>query len=149
MFLQVKSFVIFKFKTNQHNHDVCLFAYTLQYNECIPAASSENVSSDMCAQRRFRSDCAFTQSDQNLHWALLDSQGCKVDHADNEDSDQTEIRCAGRFESSLGAHFRKVRFLTFQLIYTIEWDNRVCRRLFYSAVLGDISVVVVVFCFFF
>ena len=32
----------------------------------------------MCAQRRFRSDCAFAQSDQNLHWARFDSQGSKM-----------------------------------------------------------------------
>ena len=35
---------------------------------------SENVPLDMCAQRRFRSVCAFAQTeymqtDQNLHWA--------------------------------------------------------------------------------
>ena len=35
----------------------------------IRAATSENVLLDMCAQRRFRSACAFAQSDQNLHWA--------------------------------------------------------------------------------
>ena len=34
----------------------------------ILAATSENVSSDMCAQRRFRSACASAQSDQNLRW---------------------------------------------------------------------------------
>ena len=28
---------------------------------------SESVTSDRCAQRRFRSACAFAQSDQNLH----------------------------------------------------------------------------------
>ena len=27
---------------------------------------SENVPSDMCAQRKFRSACVFAQSDQNL-----------------------------------------------------------------------------------
>ena len=32
-------------------------------------ATSENVPSVMCAQRRFRSACAFAQSDQNLHCA--------------------------------------------------------------------------------
>ena len=31
--------------------------------------SLENVPSDMCTQRRFRSACAFAQSDQNLHLA--------------------------------------------------------------------------------
>ena len=32
------------------------------------AVTSENVPSDTCAQRRFRSACAFAQSDQNIHW---------------------------------------------------------------------------------
>ena len=35
------------------------------------AAPSENVPLDMCAQQRFRSACAFAQSDQNLHWPLF------------------------------------------------------------------------------
>ena len=30
--------------------------------------SPENVPLDMCAQRSFRSGCAYAQSDQNLHW---------------------------------------------------------------------------------
>ena len=34
-------------------------------------AMSENLPPVMCAQRRFRSACAFAQSDQNLHWALF------------------------------------------------------------------------------
>ena len=53
---------------------------------------SENVPSDMCAQRRFRSDCAMAQSDQNPHWAhFLDNQGTTFLHADNEDSDQPAL----------------------------------------------------------
>ena len=41
----------------------------------------------MCAQRRFRSDCAFAQSDQNLHWAhFWITKDAKFRHADNEDS---------------------------------------------------------------
>ena len=32
-------------------------------------AMSENVPSDICAQRRFRSDCTFAQSDLNRRWA--------------------------------------------------------------------------------
>ena len=36
-------------------------------NVDIWAAMSGNVPSDMCAQRRFRSDSSFAQSDQNLH----------------------------------------------------------------------------------
>ena len=39
----------------------------------IIAATSGNVHSDICAQRRFRSACAFAQSDKHL-----DSQGCRV-----------------------------------------------------------------------
>ena len=43
------------------------------------ATTSENVSLNMYAQQRFRSDCAFAQSDLNLRWAqILNSQGCKV-----------------------------------------------------------------------
>ena len=39
-----------------------------------------------CAQRRFRSACAFAQADQNLLWAHLVRPGCKVSlHAENED----------------------------------------------------------------
>ena len=30
--------------------------------------TSENMPSDMCAQRWFRSACTFVQSDQNIHW---------------------------------------------------------------------------------
>ena len=35
----------------------------------IWTASWETVPSDMCTQRRLRSDCASAQSDQSLHWA--------------------------------------------------------------------------------
>ena len=42
------------------------------------AVASENIPSDMCTKWRFWSDCAFAQSDQNLHWVHLNSQGCKV-----------------------------------------------------------------------
>ena len=38
------------------------------------ATPQENVVLDMCAQRRFRSDCAYMQSDQNLHWAHFESK---------------------------------------------------------------------------
>ena len=39
---------------------------SLQISLSISAAKSENISSDVCAQRRFRLACAFAQSDQNL-----------------------------------------------------------------------------------
>ena len=62
-----------------------------------------------CAQRRFRSNCTFVQSDQNLHWAPLDSLGWK----DSSCRHQRLIRqsgCAGWFESSLGTHVRRYIF---------------------------------------
>ena len=34
----------------------------------IWATISENLSSDICAQRRFRSDCVFAKSDQLIYW---------------------------------------------------------------------------------
>ena len=40
--------------------------------------SSENVPAVICAQRMFRSACAFAQSDQNLHWAHFDRERFKV-----------------------------------------------------------------------
>ena len=47
--------------------------------DCIYwAVTSENVLSDICAQRRFRSACASTQSGQYLQWFILDSKGYKV-----------------------------------------------------------------------
>ena len=66
--------------------------------ECFNwVATSENVPSDMWAQRKFRSACAF------------DSQGCKI-------SSCGQLRlirlrgCAGWFESSFGAHVRRYVF---------------------------------------
>ena len=51
---------------------------------------SENVPSDMCAQRRFKSTCAFSQSDQNLHWVhFWIAKDATFLHVDNEYSDQT------------------------------------------------------------
>ena len=62
---------------------------------------NENVHSDMCAQRRFRSDCAFAQSDPNLHWAHC--RQLKMQSVFLRTS-KTLIRlrgCEGLFESSL------------------------------------------------
>ena len=53
------------------------------------SAISENVLSDMFAQRRFRSGCAFAQPDLNLQWAHSNNQGRNFLHAYNEDSDRT------------------------------------------------------------
>ena len=75
-------------------------------------AMSENVPSDMYAQQRFRSDCVFAQSDQNLCWVNSRHQRMQSFFLLR----MTLIRlhrCAGWFVSSLGA--RKVHFLTIQL----------------------------------
>ena len=66
---------------------------------------SENVPSDMCVQRRFRSTCAFTQSYTKLHCAHFFMWTTK-----------TLIRlsgCADWFESSLDAHFKGYLFSRF------------------------------------
>ena len=55
--------------------------------EHVSCNVKKNVPSDICAQRRFRSACAFVQSLQNLTGCILDSKACKFLHADNEDSD--------------------------------------------------------------
>ena len=68
------------------------------------AATSENVPSDMCARRRFRSACAFAQSDQHLHLAHIEQPRMqKFLHADNEDSDQT-ARMRRQIWDLLGTH---------------------------------------------
>ena len=46
----------------------------------IGSAPCENLSSDICGQRRPRSDCAYAQSDQGLHSPVkepLDTTECK------------------------------------------------------------------------
>ena len=49
--------------------------YSITLKKVIGAATSENLLSAICAQRRFRSACTFTQSDQNLHWAHFGQRG--------------------------------------------------------------------------
>ena len=56
----------------------------------------------MCAQRRFRSDCAYAQSDQNLCWAhFWIAKHARFIYAHNDDSDQT-VR--------MRAHVRRYNF---------------------------------------
>ena len=47
------------------------------------------LSTSACAQRSFRSACAFAQSDQNFSGRILDRQDAPSLHTDNNDSDQT------------------------------------------------------------
>ena len=54
------------------------------------AATSENVPSDMCAQRRLRSACATAQADQSLRCPLKETLQAQLsNNAISEDSDQT------------------------------------------------------------
>ena len=46
----------------------------------IWATSSENVPSDMCSQWKLRSDCAFAQSDHNIHLGALRMANAKLIH---------------------------------------------------------------------
>ena len=66
-----------------------------------------NVSSDMCAQRRFRSDCAFAQSDQNLHWAHFGEPRMQRVFMWPAKTLVRLHACAGWFESSLDSHVRR------------------------------------------
>ena len=93
------------------------------------AARSENVPPDKCFDRRFISACAYAQSDQNLHWALLDSQGCKVSSCE---TDQLCHWCAGWFESSLGAHDRRYIFSSCGLIGIQIWQAVISQHLAFS-----------------
>ena len=64
----------------------------------------------MCDQRRFRSDCAFEQSDQNLLWAyFLIAKAAKFLHADNEDTNHTPRMSGGTF-SDVAVHLIPVWF---------------------------------------
>ena len=57
-----------------------ILEYVLQHLNKI----QENISSDMCAQPRYRSACAFSQSDQNLHCGILIAKEAKFLHGDND-----------------------------------------------------------------
>ena len=91
-----------RYRRRQITDTDCLF--------CISTAMRGNLPSDMCAQRRFRSDCAFAQSDQNLHWARfglprMDSFLIRIT--------KLPIRlraCAGWFGSSTTANVRRYVF---------------------------------------
>ena len=82
------------------------------------SSMSENIPSDMCAQRRFRSACAFAQSDQNLHWAhFWTAKDAKFLHVDNEDWSECADAQADLF--SLGAILR--RYLFSRTCLTRDW----------------------------
>ena len=96
------------------------------FSVCQQRSQSVNVPSDMCAQRRFKSACAFAQTDQNLQWAHF---GWPRMQSLFTWTTKTLIRlreCAGWFESSLGADVRRYFFsLHFNLLVdSLSWPRR-------------------------
>ena len=74
----------------------------------IWAATCENIPSDMCARRRFRSACAFVQSDQNPPWAQFGLWRMQIFFMRTT---KTLIRLViRRLMSSLGAHLSRYVF---------------------------------------
>ena len=74
----------------------------------------------MCVQRKFRSACAFAQSDQNPHWAHF---GWILMQSFFMRTTKTLIRlggCAGWSESPLGAHVRRYGFPCWKS-FNIAW----------------------------
>ena len=82
----------------------------VSHRKDILTETAENVLSDMCAQRRFRSACAFAQSDQNLHWAHFGLTRMWSFFLLKTKALISLRDCAGWFESSLGAHVRRYVF---------------------------------------
>ena len=84
------------------------------------SATSRNARLVICAQRRFRSACAFAQADQNLDWAHFGFFSC---------GQRRLIRlhwCVDWFESSLGAHSRRYVFSRCGSFHPAEfkyWDG--------------------------
>ena len=105
------------FSVNKHGKQVNfhLVTHDLQQNK-ICAATWENVTSDMCAQRRLRSACAAAQSDQSLRCPLKETlHPGTIQNAPREDSDQIALNLRwahhiseGMF-SNVSAHFVNFR----------------------------------------
>ena len=66
-----KVFVIMPSCYFDKSTDLCIVDGDTNKFTNIMAALSENVHSDISAQRRLRLACALTKSDQNLHWAYF------------------------------------------------------------------------------
>ena len=80
-----------------------------QYAPYILAETSEKVPSDICAERRFRSDFALARSDQNLHWAHFGWPGMQNLYKHRRFcSDCADAQAD--YESALGACFRRQIF---------------------------------------
>ena len=88
-------------------------------------ATTENVPSDTCAQRRFRSAFAFAQSDQNLHRMHFEFPMMQYFFMLTAKSLIKLRGCAGWFDL-LWAICQKVRFLTFRIIFLLYLIVRQC-----------------------
>ena len=123
------------------------------YVWCLPGAStrgktSEEWPTDLCAQRRFRSACAFAQSDQNFHWAHFDNQWYEVSsrgqwrvRSDCADAQSDLNLCwalmsQGTF-SQVAAHI----FLLMTTLYTNEYCNQ---KSYVCSCVTDLEVLVCV-----
>ena len=81
-----------------------------QNSDYMWAETSENVPSDMRAQRKCRSACVSAQSDQKIHWQILNSQGWESFFMQTTKILARLRGCAGWSESSLCAQVRSYVF---------------------------------------
>ena len=91
--------------------------YTLFLSTIYETATSENITSNMCGQRRLWSDCANSQSDQSLRFHMKTTLYLWLSKSLSVDSDPLR-KCAGSSESSLGAHVRWYVFGRFGSYHT-------------------------------
>ena len=69
----------------------------------------------MCALRRFRSACAFADSDQNLHWVHFGDRHAQFLYMDSEDSYRIARMCR-LIWVSVECTGQKIRFFTLRLL---------------------------------
>ena len=99
----------------------------------IGAATSENVPPDMCAQQRFRSACAFAQSDQNPFWAHFGLPRMQCFFMRTTKTDQTAQMRRLIWVFVERTH-QKVHFLVLRQI-EFKIDHRRCTMLFKESLL--------------
>ena len=72
----------------------------------------------MCGQRKFRSACAFEQSDQYFHWLHFEKPEMRSFFTRTTKTLIRLRRCAGWFESTLGEYVRRYVFSPLGSIYS-------------------------------
>ena len=72
-------------------YTLCVFVFCYLYDSFIIiwGGPCENASSDICGQRRPRSACASAQSDQGLHYPLIETLDTTESMMESEGSDDT------------------------------------------------------------